>query len=111
LAAWPVVLVFSAPAPTFVPASMTFSLEARASLGGIVQGIDLYDWVAGSWVTVDLRPAAPLDQVVSIPLANPGRFVERRTRAMNAQVRFRALGPRPAGGWDASIDAVAWTVR
>jgi hypothetical protein len=111
LAAWPVVVVFSAPAPTFVPASMTFSLEARASLGGIVQGIDLYDWVAGSWVTVDLRPAAPLDQVVSIPLANPGRFVERRTRAMNAQVRFRALGPRPAGGWDASIDAVAWTVR
>jgi hypothetical protein len=78
---------------------------------GLVQGIDLFDWSAGSWVQIDVRPATLVDQVVDVPVADPGRFVEPGTRRMRAQVRFKPNGPMLGGRWAARIDRVAWTVR
>jgi hypothetical protein len=100
---------FAAPAPTYTPASIAFTLEAHATTPDLVQRILLYDWAAGSWVEVDARPTTVADQVVEVPLTDPGRFLQPGTRTMTAEVRF---GPNPAiGTWSAHIDRVAWTVR
>jgi hypothetical protein len=57
-AASPFVAVrFVAAAPTFTPASITFTLEAKVTKTGVNQLIDVFDWVANSWVQVDARPA------------------------------------------------------
>jgi hypothetical protein len=105
-----VAVQFTAKAPTFAPASVTFTLEANATASGLIQVIQLFDWVAGAWVQVDARPATPTDQVVNVPLTDAARFVDARSRNMTALVRFNASGP-DAGMWAGRIDRVAWTVR
>lgn len=105
-----VVVRFAAPAPTFTPASLSFSLEARVTAKGLVQSIELFDWSAGSWVLLDARPAGLVDQVVSVPVAKPARFLQPGSRNMLAQVRYRGTGFVSAR-WSALVDQVAWTVR
>jgi hypothetical protein len=107
----PVTVRFAAEAPLFTPASITFTLEAKATEGGLVQRIELFDWIAGSWAEVDARPATLVDQVVSVPLTDPARFVAPGTRAMTAQVRLDASGPFGSKSWAGHVDRVAWTVR
>jgi len=107
----PVMVRFAAQAPTFTPASITFTLEAKATTAGLVQRIDVFDWVAGSWVEVDARPATLVDQVVNVPLTDPARFVKPGARTMTAQVRLKASGPVATLRWAGQIDRVAWTVR
>ena len=100
---------FGAPAPTFTPASITFTLEAKVSAAGVVQSIDVYDWVARAWVVVDTRPATLVDQVVNVTLVDPVRFVAADSRTMTARVRLTSDGS--AALWFALVDRVAWTVR
>jgi hypothetical protein len=108
---WAVMVRFTAQAPTFVPTSITFSLEARVNKTGLVQAIDLFDWTSGGFVQVNQRTATLADQVVSIPLAAPGRFVQPGTRTMRARIKYKESVPQPNIRWAASIDAVAWAVR
>lgn len=109
-AAAPIVAVrFVAPAPTFTPASITFTLEAKVTTTGVTQYIDLFDWVAGSWVQVDARPATMTDQVVEVAATDPARFVAQGSRTMTARARLKANGS--AGVWTGMVDRVAWTVR
>jgi hypothetical protein len=107
----PVIVRFAADAPTFTPTSIMFTLEAKATQAGLVQRIDLFDWIAGSWVQVDARPATLVDQVVNVLLTDPARFVQPGARAMAAQVRLHASGPFGTRSWVSRIDRVAWTVR
>jgi hypothetical protein len=101
---------FAAPAPTFTPTSITFTLEASVTTTGVLQSIDVFDWTAGAWVTVDARPATLVDQVVSVPLADPARFVAPGSRTMTGRARLMADGSG-APLWSALVDRVAWTVR
>jgi hypothetical protein len=109
-AAQPSVTVrFAAAAPTFYPASIAFTLEAGASSPNLIQRIALYDWAARAWVEVDARPATLADQVVTVPLTDPARFMDPATRTLSAQVRFNPAIPVPT--WSVRVDRVAWTVR
>jgi VCBS repeat protein len=101
---------FVAASPTFTPASITFTLEASVTTTGLLQSIELFDSAAGAWVTVDVRPATLVDQVVSVPLTDPARFVAPGSRAMTARIRLKADGAG-AALWTALVDRVAWTVR
>jgi hypothetical protein len=51
-----------------------------------------------------------VDQVVTLTLADPARFVEPGTRRMRAEARYRADQPTLASRWSASVDRVSWTV-
>jgi hypothetical protein len=104
-----VAVKLSAPAPTFAPVSISFTLEASATTPDLIQRILLYDWAAASWVQVDIRPATVADQVVDVPLTNPARFVDPATRTMSAQVRFTPAVP--LGTYAGRVDRAAWTVR
>jgi hypothetical protein len=105
-----VAVKFTAQAPMFVPASLAFTLEAKVTTTGVVQGIDLFDWVAGSWIEVDARPAALVDQVVDVPVTEPARFVEAGSRSMAARARMKAEVPG-VSRWVGQFDQVTWTVR
>jgi hypothetical protein len=101
---------FGAPAPTFTPASITVTVEAGVTTTGVFQWIDVFDWAARVWITVDARPATLADQVVSVPLTDPARFVDPGSRTMMARVRLKANGAG-APVWFGLVDRVAWTVR
>ena len=105
----PVTVRLAAASPSFAPTSITFTLESGASTPDLVQRIVLYDWVAKVWVEVDARPASLLDNVVDVVVTDPGRFVDRATRTLSAQVLYRPNTPMPS--WSVRIDRVAWTVR
>jgi hypothetical protein len=107
----PVTVSFAADAPLFTPASIVFTLEAKATEAGLVQQIDLFDWVGDSWVEVDARPTTQEDQVVNVVLTDPVRFVQPGTRTMAARARFDPSGPFGSKSWASLIDRVAWTVR
>lgn len=107
----PVTVRFAAQAPTFTPVSIAFTLEAKVTAPGLLQRIDLFDWVAGAWIEVDARPATLVDQVVDLPLTEPARFVKPGARDVMAQVRVSAEGHVRTRGWSAMIDRLAWTVR
>ena len=75
-----------------------------------MQGIDLFDWVAGSWIEVDARPATLVDQIVNVPVSEPARFINDESGNMRARGRLKAETP-VAQRWAVQIDRVAWTVR
>jgi VCBS repeat protein len=101
---------FGAAAPTFTPASITVTVEASVTTTGVFQWIDVFDWTARVWVTVDARPATLVDQVVSVAVTDPARFVEPGSRTMTARIRLKANGSG-AALWFGLVDRVAWTVR
>ncbi len=107
----PLTVSFAAVAPLFTPASIVFTLEAKATEAGLVQRIDVFDWIADSWVEVDARPSSLEDQVVDVVLTDPARFVQPGARTMAARIRVDASGPFGTKTWASSIDRVAWTVR
>jgi large repetitive protein len=100
---------FAASSPTFNPVSIAFTLEASTTAPDMVQRILLFDWKAAAWVEVDVRPSTVADQLVTIPLTAPDRFVNPATRTLTAEVRFNPAIPMAT--WSARIDRVAWTVR
>ncbi len=60
-----VVIEFMGDSPTDAPPSLSIQIEASVFVRSqINQSIDLYDFISGSWVEVDSRPANPNTDVV-----------------------------------------------
>jgi hypothetical protein len=105
----PIALRVDATSPFGGVTAMSMRLEAQVSTAGLQQAIDLYDFAADEWVTVDARSASPnTDTVVNVTAPNQNRFIQPGTRTMRAQIRYRQVGPVQISNWRAKIDQVQW---
>ena len=105
----PVDLLFESTALKDTPSEFRFTLEAHVSIAGISQRIELFDFVASSWVQVDFRMATTTDSVVAIDVpTNPERFVQSGTGVTRVRVSFKEAGPIIQYPWFARINFLGW---
>ncbi|MCH8275461.1 MAG: hypothetical protein IH851_11800, partial [Armatimonadetes bacterium] len=104
-----VVVESTSPIPN--PRKILFTLEASASIPNINQKIELFNYVTGTWETVDTRPATTADSIAEIVITiNPERFIQPVTLAMKAKISYKEAGPILLYPWQARLDHVFWTV-
>jgi hypothetical protein len=93
------------------PSSIKFGLRSSTTAApatSVTQRIQLFDYVANSWVTVDTRPASASLQSIEITPANPTRFIQPSTREMKARIAMFDPGTLFSFGWQMRIDEVKW---
>ena len=107
----PITLTVTGTSPVAVPTAMQFRVESRASVTGIQQAMDLWDWTTSTWVTIDTRFVGVTDGVVTI--SAPGglaRFVQTGTRALRARVRMDEIAADTLEAWRTHFDQVVWLI-
>lgn len=70
--------------------SVTLSVESSVSRTGLNQRLQMFDFVAGTWVTVDLRPASLTDTTTTVQPSVPSRFRQAGTGLVQVRVSFEA---------------------
>jgi probable HAF family extracellular repeat protein len=107
--ATPISVRFEATAASGSASAMTFAYEGSTTNPSTTQRLELYDFAAGAWETVDVRPGTTSDSTVTTSPANPSRFVEPGTNRLRARVTLSS-GARNARSWQAKTDLVRWTI-
>lgn len=67
---------------------LDLTVEASIAEGNLRQRLELYDFNAGSWVTVDLRGATLTDSTVTVSPALPNRFRQSASGLIRTRVTF-----------------------
>lgn len=102
---------FKAVSSIETPSSFDFTLESSVfARTNVVQSIDLFDYVAGSWEEVDMQNAARFsDSVVTVSAGGDlSRFVEAGTGCVEARVRYLSDNPRQS--YSTNVDQVIWDI-
>jgi photosystem II stability/assembly factor-like uncharacterized protein len=108
----PVRIVFRGSSPRTNPPELRFRIEAHASVGGLLQSVQLFNYQTNGWETVDTRPATTADSVAEIVVnTNASRFVHPTTLEMQARIAYIAGGPILVYPWQVRIDQILWRVR
>lgn len=98
-------------AATETPSTILLQLEANVGAVPAVQVVQLYDYVAGQWVTVDTRFATLTDTKINLEIReSPARFVEAGTKRVKARVSVTDWGITVVA-WSLNVDRVNWVVR
>ena len=95
------------------PTDITFTAEASCTAfpPAIPQHIELYDFEAGGWVTLDERFATRTDSTVEVVVEEGAAcFVETGTGRLRARVRWFNSGATILPDWRANIDLTVWKV-
>ncbi|MCW5947400.1 MAG: hypothetical protein KIT74_10270 [Fimbriimonadales bacterium] len=95
------------------PSSIAFGLRSSTTAApatSVTQRIQLFDYVANSWVTVDSRPASATLQSIEVTPSNPSRFIQPSTREMKARIAMFDPGTLFSFGWQMRIDEVKWVL-
>ncbi len=119
-ARYQLIFTVDATSPMENPCLVEFTLESKILnfVGTVDQKTELFDYVAGQFVTVDNRLATSADSVVvAVPTGDASRFVEAGTRAMQARISYQNSLPfwvtRTANiylPFRARVDHIMWTV-
>lgn len=107
----PISLTFEGTAPQGPISQLQFKAETRSQFFGLAQTIELFDFEANQFVTVDERAGTLHDGLARVPMLDlPQRFVQAVTGRMVARVSVK---PDPAtfgSVWRHSFDFVGWIV-
>lgn len=106
-------LTITGVAPSQSLSSLQISVEAASSglpTTSMRQRIEAFDYQANAWVIVDERQPSTGDQVVTVTLTNPNRFVQAATRKMSARVSYFDTGVI-APGWEGRYDRTVWIAQ
>jgi V8-like Glu-specific endopeptidase len=101
--------------PTSTPSLVSFRLESAVTAqpaNQVSQRIELFNYVANSWESVDLRPATGTDTLVNVTAAgDPSRFVHPATRQMRARLSWSQNPGLVTRGWQVRLDQAVWSIQ
>ena len=107
----PVQLLLRGTAATESPTELRFRLEAHASIDGIGQWIDLWNYDTNSYEQVDFMIATTADSIVEVSITvDPERFVQAGTKKMRARVSYDEAGIVFLFPWLISFDQTVWVI-
>ncbi|MDQ2986491.1 MAG: hypothetical protein M3R13_07190 [Armatimonadota bacterium] len=96
-------------APQQTATELRFRLESSGSATAISQRVEMFDYVAGSYVTIDTRQMTTTDALIDLALApNPNRFIQAGTRQVKARLEFRLTQPAFSFPWSSRVDLAMW---
>jgi hypothetical protein len=105
------VMEFELTSPVFLPNSIEFEVESRASTTNIRQQIELFDFTTSQYEVVSASQLATQDSTAAAyPTGEMMRFVQFGTGLMRARVRWNATGVILQFPWTISIDRVVWKI-
>ncbi|MDQ2987094.1 MAG: hypothetical protein M3R13_10320 [Armatimonadota bacterium] len=107
----PVLIKVTGTSPQLNPAMLSFFVESSATGGpSIRQSIQMYDFDAGVYESVDVQPCTALDETVRVTITDdPGRFIGPSGQ-VDAQVGYKATAPVFQFPWRVRLDRVRWIV-
>jgi hypothetical protein len=107
----PVLIQVIGTAPTASPSELKFTLEAHANTVGIMQKIELFNYITQGYEEVDYRLATTSDQVVEVVISDdPYCFIDSDTLEMNAQLSWMPSGPVLFWPWSIGVDQSIWMI-
>jgi len=106
----PITVEFTATSARQTVSKLEFKLEMQADKSGLTQHIDLYNWDASSWETVDARTATKnADSLAHLTFTtNPQRFVRAMDGRVRGRLRVKSSLPQAQPGFQAKVDYVSW---
>ncbi|MGI8923628.1 MAG: choice-of-anchor B family protein [Fimbriimonadales bacterium] len=103
-------LVMDATAPSTTPRLMKFRAETRGSVSTLIQKIDLYNFTANAYETLDTRNATTGDAVVEVTAGgNLARFVNSN-KQVRARISYRSTSATFQYPWTAGVDFASWSI-
>lgn len=107
----PIVIEFFAALPTGTPSSLELLVESRGTSASIRQLVQVYDFVAQQYVTVNSQnlQTSP-DVVLAIDISAVPNVIgpDNKVRAL---ISYRTTGPVFSYPWRVSIDQVGWRLQ
>jgi hypothetical protein len=99
-------------APQQTASTLRFRIESHASSASISQKIEMYDYVAGAFVTVDTRNLTTTDNLIeAVVSTNASRYIQAGTRQTRTRIEFRATGPTLGFPWESRVDLAMWRLN
>jgi hypothetical protein len=94
------------------PASLKFRVEARSSVAGLVQTIELWNYQSNSYDLLNTSATATTDSTVDVTAATPGNYLggNGATRTLRSRVSYRQTAPVLSYPWLVDVDQAAWIV-
>ncbi len=85
------------------------TVESHASIAGIRQWIEAYNFNTSVWDVLDVRAMGTSDSTVTLIVPSPDDHLGPGS-TLRLRVSFRELGKK-ISGWEANVDQVGWKVR
>ncbi len=102
-------LIVTATAPTSTPNTLTATVVSQVNSINLRQEIDMFDYVANAWVIVDTRAGSVgTDGTVTVTPANPSRFIQSGTKAMQLRIQIFKSGFNSILIWSSRANYVQW---
>lgn len=110
IAAASVEIVVTGTAASTTASRFEFVLEAATSGNPVRQRIELFNYVSGTWETVDERDGVSNDTTVNVVITNnASRFINQSTREIRARIGYHDRNVTfPA--WGARYDMTVWNI-
>lgn len=109
---FPITLSLRGTSPTENPSALRFVVEGFSELSGVRQTIQLFDWIQGTYVTVDSRFASRSDSTVTVAATGAlARFVQPGTRTVAARIGWEPVAAEVAYSWRVQVDRAWWVVE
>ncbi|MHB8636265.1 MAG: S8 family serine peptidase [Fimbriimonadaceae bacterium] len=89
----PITLYFTANAPAQSASAVGLKFVGHVNTPGLSQGIDMYDYVLNTWVSLDSRAATTANGTVIVTVSNPNHFIQTGTLAMQGRLTYKQTGP------------------
>lgn len=107
----PVQVVFEAVAPFPSLGYLALSLESSASVPGLIQTTELWDFEHQQWEGVDQRPLSTVDGTMQIVRSeDAGLFIDPLTSRIRSRVSIETGGGLGARTWLYRVDLVRFSV-
>ena len=107
----PVWLILDAVSTMPDPVEMTLTVESAVDTPGVVQGVELFNYVTGMFEEVDVRTVPENDAEVIIAIdGDASRFIHPDTLEVKAQLTWMPPPLVATFPWQVKIDRVIWEV-
>jgi hypothetical protein len=107
----PIEVQFDATAPIANPATLSASIELRASAANIGYTVLGWNFNTNQWVQLGNGALSTTDNTIQVSFpGTASHFVEPNTRSMRLRVATKANGPVLVYPWTTEIDKVAWAM-
>jgi choice-of-anchor B domain-containing protein len=107
----PVRVVFEAASKWQDISRIRFAYRNRVDASGLTQTLELFDWNADQWVTVQSVASPLADTSYEVVGPNPDRFVKPGDKTVRARLSVKANGPISLQTWKTSIDHASFVIN